>query len=426
MFISSHGKSFSRVTQWLYEVTKELRIPMNVLYPSARLFYNYKSVTEVNSSNLQKEGAACLLISLSVHVDGYIEDIIRTLSDLSNGTFIPDELLATTEVIVRLLPEEIGRYNSAFYIEDWYYSMLVLSSVESWNYTEAFILKQIRLLKEGKCSYEFFKNAYESEQLYCEDYCKSRLLRPWIISSNQERGEKNTHKIILSSAEYKEESWRSGSYSIISRTRNSIVYKVKNGEKALVVKQNYKTSIAIREAVFFCILRHENIMSLLDFDLLKLRTVHPLGVDNYKLFTKEHINSLISAVTYLHEKGIVHRDIKPDNIVFVDGIPKLIDFGSMSYAGYGYSHEESTSRYLPPECLLSSKYIPYTKASDIWCLGVAILEYSMERYPFNCYEIPPTLEEIRRTLTTLNSQKKIPFVCQRMLELDPTKRSLVN
>lgn len=425
MFISSHGKSFSRVTQWLYIVIIHLRIPMNVLYPTIRLFYNYKSVTEVNTSDLQKEGAACLLISNSVHVDGYLEDILQTLSDLSDGTFIPEELLATTEKIVRLLPEEIGRYNSGFYIENWYYSILVLSCVETWNYAEEYIIEQIRLLQEGKCSYEFFKNAYESEQLYCGDYSKLPLLRPWTISSLQE-GEKNTRKTLLSNVECKEESWRTGSYSIISQTQNSIVYKVQTGDKVVIVKQNYETSIVIREAVFFCILRHENIMSLLDFDLLKMRTVHPLGVDNYKLFTKEHINSLISAVTYLHEKGIVHRDIKPDNIVFVDGIPKLIDFGSMSYAGYGYSHEESTSRYLPPECLLSSKYIPYTKASDIWCLGVAILEYSMERYPFNCYEIPPTLEEIRRTLTTLNSQKKIPFVCQRMLELDPTKRSLVN
>lgn len=46
----------------------------------------------------------------------------------------------------------------------------------------------------------------------------------------------------------------------------------------------------------------------------------------------------------------------------------------MSYVEYGYSHEESTPRYLPTECLLSSKFIPYTKASDIWSLG-AILEY---------------------------------------------------
>src|SRR6266516_1480631 len=58
--------------------------------------------------------------------------------------------------------------------------------------------------------------------------------------------------------------------------------------------------------------------------------------------------ALTTAVQHLHEHGLVQRDIKPSNIIFVGGVPKLADIGlvasmdqTMSFVG--------TSGYLPPE-----------------------------------------------------------------------------
>jgi serine/threonine protein kinase len=46
--------------------------------------------------------------------------------------------------------------------------------------------------------------------------------------------------------------------------------------------------------------------------------------------TMEIMRQILSAVAFLHSIGISHHDLKPNNIIFVDGVPKLLDFG-LSY-----------------------------------------------------------------------------------------------
>ncbi|KAK5990396.1 putative serine/threonine-protein kinase fhkC [Cladobotryum mycophilum] len=90
-----------------------------------------------------------------------------------------------------------------------------------------------------------------------------------------------------------------------------------------------------------------------------------------KLFTQ-----LFQGVKYLHERNIVHRDIKPENILLVDKNlhVKLADFGLAKIIG-----EESftttlcgTPSYVAPEILADSKHRKYSKAVDIWSLGVVL------------------------------------------------------
>ncbi|KAF2199812.1 Pkinase-domain-containing protein [Delitschia confertaspora ATCC 74209] len=85
---------------------------------------------------------------------------------------------------------------------------------------------------------------------------------------------------------------------------------------------------------------------------------------------------LFQAVKYLHERNIVHRDIKPENILVTDKElhVKLADFGLAKIIG-----EESftttlcgTPSYVAPEILENTNHRRYTRAVDVWSLGVVL------------------------------------------------------
>jgi CHASE2 domain-containing sensor protein len=76
--------------------------------------------------------------------------------------------------------------------------------------------------------------------------------------------------------------------------------------------------------------------------------------------------ALTSALNFLHERGLVHRDIKPGNVIFVSGVPKLADIGLVTDADAA-SSIVGTSGYLPPEG-------PGTIQADIYSLGKVLYE----------------------------------------------------
>ncbi|KAI9765817.1 MAG: hypothetical protein M1840_007099 [Geoglossum simile] len=85
---------------------------------------------------------------------------------------------------------------------------------------------------------------------------------------------------------------------------------------------------------------------------------------------------LFNGVKYLHDRDIVHRDIKPENILLVDGnlTVKIADFGLAKIIG-----EDSftttlcgTPSYVAPEILKRSGHRKYSRAVDVWSLGVVL------------------------------------------------------
>jgi len=76
-------------------------------------------------------------------------------------------------------------------------------------------------------------------------------------------------------------------------------------------------------------------------------------------FTADTIRQIVVAVKQIHAAGIIHRDIKPDNIMIgEDGIVRLIDFGTSCRQADVLKHPSGTPFYLSPEAWLLMPEIP--------------------------------------------------------------------
>ena len=75
--------------------------------------------------------------------------------------------------------------------------------------------------------------------------------------------------------------------------------------------------------------------------------------------------SLSQALAELHQRGLVHRDVKPSNIIFVKGHPKLADIGLVAHTGE--KMRLGTEGYIPPEG-------PGKPQADLYSLGMVLYE----------------------------------------------------
>lgn len=131
------------------------------------------------------------------------------------------------------------------------------------------------------------------------------------------------------------------------------------------------------------------VMELLDGSLKDLIKNSP----NHRLPPKESlgiISKIAPALDYAHKQGIIHRDIKPDNIMFrSDGTPVLVDFGiaravdtdlQMTKTGMGIG----TPHYMSPE---QCKTGPLDGRSDFYSLGVVLYELLTGEKPYKAETI---------------------------------------
>jgi CHASE2 domain-containing sensor protein len=97
---------------------------------------------------------------------------------------------------------------------------------------------------------------------------------------------------------------------------------------------------------------------------------------------------LAEALSFLHEKGLTHRDIKPQNIIFVRGQPKLADVGLVAEAEGG----EKTHTYVgTPGYMPMPPEPPGTVEADIYALGMVLYVTSTGREPAFFPELSSTL-----------------------------------
>lgn len=100
--------------------------------------------------------------------------------------------------------------------------------------------------------------------------------------------------------------------------------------------------------------------------------------DNLSLTLSEHsikklMKQLLGGLAYLHQQGILHRDLKLSNILYDDGeVLKICDFGLAKQKDQVMTKGVVTLWYRAPELLLGSK--GYTEAVDMWAVGCIFAE----------------------------------------------------
>jgi [calcium/calmodulin-dependent protein kinase] kinase len=130
----------------------------------------------------------------------------------------------------------------------------------------------------------------------------------------------------------------------------------------------------------------------------------------------------------VHAQGVIHRDIKPDNLLISeDDVLKVVDFGVSEMFEKAEDMRTAKSAgspaFLPPE--LCAKHGDVSgKAADIWSMGVSLFCLRYGRIPFNRDGVLEMYEAIKSDEPVFadDENKYLVNLFTRILEKDPAKR----
>lgn len=178
--------------------------------------------------------------------------------------------------------------------------------------------------------------------------------------------------------------------SIIGKGITSVVYKAIYNDMVVAIKviKDDKDGVSkdgLSELVLLRDLNHVNIIKLYDVLIQdQLYLILEYADTDLSQHMKEDKNIFIQiceGVNYLHQQSIIHCDLKPQNILLVNNVVKIADFGLSQKIIIPTikSHNTVSLWYRAPELLLKQHY---SKPIDVWSLGCIYSEMMTKQVLF--------------------------------------------
>ncbi len=190
----------------------------------------------------------------------------------------------------------------------------------------------------------------------------------------------------------------------------------------------------VKEARTAAQLHHSNIIAI--YDVVKFRDQYYISMEYLNEGLKEKINKgnlkndpeaalkivkkIAEALLYAHKKGFIHRDIKPDNVMFRDdGTLILLDFGivkalrsesNLTRTGMSVG----TPKYMSPEQMRAKKV---DERSDIYSLGIVLYEILTGTAPYKTDDLI--------TLAMKHAQGPVPELPRKYENIQPLLNKMI-
>jgi serine/threonine protein kinase len=242
---------------------------------------------------------------------------------------------------------------------------------------------------------------------------------------------------------------KSGGYGEVLLSKNKITKELvsikKIDLKGFSPEDLYSIS---RESIYLSNLVHKNIIKIYGSFAYKnyLYNIMPyceggeltqlINPNNYlsEKRIKEIFIQIVEGVKFIHGNNVIHRDLKPNNILFLDKEKTkvvIIDFGLSGFSN-GLIKEvikAGTFKFLSPEILCRENFSSSSKI-DIWALGVILYLMNFKKYPFegnNEKEIFDKIEnEDIKFPKEIKIKKSLVNLFKGMFEKNPKRRIDIN